>query len=110
MRVLIALLIVAFFTWPIVAHFAFQESVQFTVEHRERVTDGNNSSRYMIWGNMNGTTEVFENVDSWLALKFSSADFYGKMTEGAVCDATVTGLRIPFLSMNRNIIAVECRA
>lgn len=108
MKFLIALLIVLFFTWPVVAHFGFKDTVQFTVEHRERVMSGN-SSRFMVWGNTQGTTEVFENTDSWLALKFNSADLYGVMTEGAVCNATVTGLRIPFLSMNRNIIAVECQ-
>jgi hypothetical protein len=95
-----------------VFHFATMDNVSFTVEHRERVISTNaqgSSSRYMVWGLLeNGNTEVFENTDSLLALKFNSADFHGRMREGRVCDATVTGWRIPIFSMNRNIIDVEC--
>lgn len=51
---------------------------------------------------------MFENTDSLLALKFNSADLQGQMAPGRACTATVNGFRIPFLSMNRNILAVEC--
>jgi hypothetical protein len=94
-------------------HFATKDTVQFTVEHRERVVSTNNGqskSRFMIWGNTGNQTEVFENVDSWLAFKFNSADVYGAMTVGAVCEATVTGWRVPMLSWNRNILRADCRS
>jgi hypothetical protein len=93
-------------------HFGTQESVTFKVEHRERVisrdSEGKTTARYMVWAVTEAGSEVFENTDSVLALKFNSADLYGAMTVGKTCDATVTGFRVPFLSMNRNIIAAEC--
>jgi hypothetical protein len=64
----------------------------------------------MVWAQLeDGGTEVFENTDSLLSLKFNSADLYGQMREGRVCQATVNGYRISFLSMNRNIIDVQCQ-
>jgi hypothetical protein len=106
--ILVVLIFLVALAWQPIAYFVFKDTVHFTVEHRERVADSSGSSRYMIWGTVDGQTEVFENVDSWLALKFNSADQYGLMREGFTCDATVTGLRIPFLSMNRNILDVSC--
>jgi hypothetical protein len=93
---------------PILIHFLTFEEVSFTVEHRERVTNREGASRYMIWGDLGDRTEVFENVDSILSLKFNSADLYGVMRTGAECTAVVNGLRVPFFSMNRNILSVQC--
>jgi hypothetical protein len=97
-----------------VIHFNTMDRVSFIVEHRERVVsrdaDGKSSSRFMVWAkHTDGKSEVFENTDSFLSFKFNSADLYGLMSEGAVCDATVNGFRIPFMSMNRNILNVECQ-
>ncbi len=102
-----------FFISPII-HFSTMENVSFTVEHRERVlisgSNGQTESRYMVWAQMRGGgSEVFQNTDSFLSLKFNSADFYGRMVPGKNCDATVNGFRVPFLSWNRNIISVNCR-
>lgn len=116
MRVLgfagMVVLIVGLMLSSVIVHFATQDTVSFRVDHRERVisrnSEGNTSARYMIWGETEQGIEVFENTDSWLALKFNSADLYGRMAVGAVCDATVTGFRVPLLSWNRNILAVEC--
>jgi len=96
-----------------VLHYTTMDTATFTVDHRERVTsrtsEGNSSARYMVWAQYeNGTSEVFENTDSLLSLKFNSADLQGLMKEGSVCQATVNGFRFPFLSMNRNIIDAEC--
>jgi hypothetical protein len=95
-------------------HFSTMENVSFTVEYRERVTitgsNGKAESRYMVWAKMRGGgSEVFENTDSFLSLKFNSADFYGLMATGKNCDAIVNGFRAPFVSWNRNIISVDCR-
>lgn len=97
-----------------VVHYTTMDTASFTVEHRERVvsrnSEGKTTSRYMIWAQLdNGETEVFENTDSFLSFKFNSADLYGRMREGAACQATVNGFRVPFLSMNRNIIDVQCQ-
>jgi len=94
-------------------HFSTMDEVSFTVDHRERVmsqdSEGKSSARYMVWGvYQNGDTEVFENVDSLLSMKFNSADLYGEMREGRLCFATVNGFRVPFLSMNRNVLDVSC--
>jgi hypothetical protein len=98
---------------PIV-HFSTMDTVTFTVDHRERVisrdNEGKTSARYMIWAEYaNGNTEVFENTDSLLSLKFNSADLYGRMRDGYLCHATVNGYRIPFMSMNRNILDAQCK-
>ena len=96
----------------VIFHFATKDTVSFTVNHRERVisrnSEGKTSARYMVWAETAEGIEVFENTDSLLALKWNSADLYGQMTVGAVCSATVTGLRVPFLSINRNILSAEC--
>jgi hypothetical protein len=97
-----------------IIHFATKDSVSFVVEHRERVasrsSDGNSTSRYMIWAKMpGGDVEVFQNTDSFLSFKFNSADLYGRMQPGRNCDATVNGFRFPLMSWNRNILDVTCR-
>jgi hypothetical protein len=105
----IVVLVVAVLFSGVILHFATKSTVVFTVEHRERVLNSNrDGSRYMIWGETNGTVEVFENTDSVLALKWNSADVYGMMSVGAVCEATVTGIRVPMLSWNRNILRANC--
>jgi hypothetical protein len=107
--IFIVLLFVAMLFSSVIIHFATKDTVTFTVEHRERVLNsGGEGSRYMIWGDINGKVEVFENVDSVLALKWNSADVYGAMALGATCEATVTGFRVPFLSWNRNILRANC--
>lgn len=103
-----AVLVIALLSTNIIIHFTTMEEVRFEVEHRERVVSGENNSRYMIWANLGDRTEVFENVDSVLALKFNSADLYGEMLPGRECVGTVNGFRIPWASMNRNILNVTC--
>jgi hypothetical protein len=99
----------AIFSAPIL-HYSTQESITFTVQHRERVQSDKNS-RYMVWATFaDDTTEVLENTDTFWGLKFNSADLYGRMQINSTCQATVTGLRIPVFSMNRNILSVSCVA
>ena len=110
--VLIAIVTVAVLLSGVIVHYATQTEVQFTVDHRERVisrnSEGKTTARFMIWGETEQGIEVFQNTDSLLSFKFNSADLYGRMREGAECVAKVNGFRVPFLSMNRNILAVEC--
>lgn len=88
-----------------VVHFTTQETVKVEVMDKERVIDGN-GSKYLIFTK----NEVFENTDSFLSLKFDSSDIYGKIKDGDTCTFDVTGLRIPFLSMYRNIVTTECKS
>ena len=110
--VLIAVLFGAVLLSGAIVHYATKTEVQFTVDHRERVISRNSesktSARYMIWGETEQGIEVFENTDSLLSFKFNSADLYGRMAPGSECVATVTGFRVAWLSMNRNILAAEC--
>lgn len=87
-------------------NYGTEDEVTFTVTDKERIVESNGettSSRYLIFTN----GEVFENTDSLLRLKFNSADIQGQLREGDTYDATVYGWRVPFLSMNRNIVDVR---
>ena len=108
MKYIIASLVTFIILTPIFVHTTTKESVSFVVEGRERIQDAE-TSRFMVWGlTEDGNVEVFENTDSLLALKFNSADLYGEMSLGTSCNATVVGFRVPFLSMMRNIVEVDC--
>lgn len=105
-----SLIILIFFAaiaiYPTV-HFTTMEEVQFTVKNTERITttsNGTMSSKYLVFTDV----ETFENTDSFLSMKFNSSDIYGSIEKGQTCNATVNGYRIPFMSMYRNIIEVEC--
>jgi len=76
--------------------------VTFTVTKAERVGYGD-SSKYLVYTNI----ETFENTDEMWAGKFNSSDMYGKIVSGQTYNATVTGFRVPFLSMYRNIVKLE---
>lgn len=92
-----------------VSRYNNQETVVVKVTGKERVTssdsNGQVSSKYLIFSE----TETFENTDSLIAGKFNSSDFYGKIRENQTCEFVVNGWRVPFLSMYRNIIKMECK-
>lgn len=56
---------------------------------------------------MYGEEEVFENTDSWLFLKFNSADIQNEIEEGKTNKIKVAGWRVPFFSWYRNVVSVE---
>jgi hypothetical protein len=83
---------------------ATQDSVVFTVEKAERVTDvGGEGSRYLIFTK----TETFENTDRLVIGKFNSSDLYGTIKANQSYQAKVVGLRVPFLSWYRNIVSIK---
>lgn len=85
-------------------HFFTKETVTVQVTDKERIVSGS-ESKYLIFT----TNETFENTDSLLAFKFNSSDVYGKLPIGKTCEMTVNGIRLPFMSMYRNILKVgEC--
>ena len=89
-------------------HFATLTTVSgVIIQDKERVVTGAGTaqeSKYLIFTDV----ETFENTDSLLALKFNSSDVYGSMKQGSTCELHVTGFRIPFLSMYRNILEAQC--
>lgn len=85
------------------AYYLSSETIEITINDKERITTGsgeNISSKFIIYTD-NG---VFENTDSWLFLKFNSADFQNKFQIGETYEVKVAGWRIPILSMYKNIV------
>lgn len=74
----------------------------------ERVTTGSGDSmrsKYLVFTDKG----VFENTDTIFYGKWNSSDFYARMNMGDVCNFTVTGWRVPFLSWYQNIVEMDCR-
>lgn len=84
--------------------FANQQAITITVDEKERVCDGSDSCRYLIFTERNG---VLENTDSLLHGKFNSSDLYNEVEPGETYEVTTVGWRIPFLSMYPNILDVR---
>jgi hypothetical protein len=76
---------------------------EITVEEKERVCSSDNECKYLIFTNKG----VFENTDSYLQFKFDSSDVYGALKPESTYKVKINGLRIPFLSMYKNILNVE---
>jgi hypothetical protein len=75
----------------------------FTVKKSERITESNNSSRYLIYTEQG----VYENTDSLLNGKFTSSDLYNELAAGRTYTCDVIGWRAPFLSWYPNIISCD---
>lgn len=84
-----------------------ESGVIFTVTHIERIIQDEQSKYLVFTEGENGKIEVFENTDTVLYFKFNSSDIQARLRPGKKIEAKVNGLRIPFLSMYRNIIAVK---
>jgi hypothetical protein len=90
--------------------YGTDDMVTGIVTDKERVSGADNS-RYMVWvqhPDARNGVEVFENTDTWLRLKFNSADIQGLVIERATCTFKVNGWRWRLFSLNRNILAVDC--
>ena len=77
-----------------------------TVTDKERVTYQSGEtieSKYLIFTE----AETFECTDQFVVGKFNSSDVYGSIKEGQKYKFTVYGVRVPFMSMYRNIVNVE---
>lgn len=87
-----------------VVHFSTMDTVVgVEILDKERVVTKDDSF-YMIYTDR----ETFKNVDSLLSLKFNSSDYYGKINRGQTCTFKVNGVRVPFMSMYRNILDFHC--
>jgi len=78
------------------------EYLSATVTDKQVVVSDNNS-KYLIFT----TNEVFENCDSYFFAKFDSSDFENRIEKNKTYRFRVSGYRIPFFSMYRNIIEVK---
>ena len=80
---------------------------QITVTDKERVNTIK-KSKYLIMGtNENNDVVVYENTDNLIRLKFDSSDLYAGIKVGETYNVRVIGIRIPFLSMYKNILSYE---
>ena len=100
--IIISLLIVVCVFYSM-AYTSSVKTINITIIDKERITTGSGetiSSQFIIYTD----NEVFENTDSWLYLKFNSADFQNKLQINETYRVRVAGWRIPFFSSYRNII------
>lgn len=105
-KLIIAALLLLLLVGCPAAIYSSEETLAITVVKTERVTSGSGdtlSSKYLVWTK----SEVFQNSDSFLYLKFNSSDLYTKFEPGAKLTVRVVGWRIPFLSSYRNIVEVS---
>lgn len=80
--------------------------IEIYVKEKDRITQGSGediSSKFLIYSE----TEVFENTDSFLFLKFNSSDFQNRLEEDSTYTVIVAGWRVPFLSQYRNIVEIK---
>ncbi len=81
--------------------------VAFTVDRRERVTQGggeNTKAYYLVWAKEG---EVYCVTDTWSFMSFDSSDRYGRLREGSKVKAKAAGWRVPFLSWYRNVVEID---
>ncbi len=78
------------------------DRIDVTVTGKERIVTRDNSY-YLVFTE----TEVFKNADNIFFFKFHSSDVQGQLRAGETYTVKVNGFRVPFLSMYRNILAVE---
>jgi len=85
---------------------AKEELVVITVTDKERITErsSNNStdSKYLVYTD----GETFENTDNLIQSKWNSSDLQGMLRKDSTYTVRVIGIRIPAMSMYRNIIEI----
>lgn len=80
--------------------------IKIKVLDKERVTKKSGDSvesYYLVFTE----GEVFKNEDSIVHTKFNSSDIQGKLQKDSTYTVTVAGIRVPVLSMYRNIIKIN---
>lgn len=92
-----------------VRNIGYEELTQTKiVRDGERVCSSNSqqvtSCEYRVYTSV----DVFSNKDDIIHWKFNSSDVHSEMREGRVCDLTVVGWRVRFLSLYKNVIKAEC--
>ena len=104
--VVIALILFVFFVgWKPIWLYSTADTLQVEVTRTDREC-GNigDKCRYIVYT----PDEVFSNEDSFWYFKFNSSDVNNQITSntGKKINIKVTGIRFPFFSWYRNIIAV----
>lgn len=81
-RIILIVIIVLVFGFP-VSYYLSYETIETVINDKERITTGsgeNMESKFLVYGE----NQVFENTDSWLFVKFDSADVQNELKVGEV--------------------------
>jgi hypothetical protein len=89
-----------------IAYLTHQENYEFTVTEKS-VKYEDKSSKYLIYGTVDGETLVIENTDEFWYGKFNSSDIYAEIIPGRTYRIKVVGFRIPFFSQYQNLIEYQ---
>lgn len=95
-----------FFSFATIDHTTIEVTRPAERQCKVSSDDDGNVSTHCNWL-VYTTNEVFVNEDSLLMMKFNSADVTNRLQPGQLYCAKVNGLRVPFLSMFRNVIKVN---
>lgn len=79
------------------------ETKTCTITSKESVAR-DSEHEYRVYTEQCGTLSV---KDSWLKMRFNSADVYGSIQEGKTYEVTTMGFRIPLISSFPNILEVR---
>lgn len=100
--VILALLIVG----VNIAVYQNTNTYEITVTDKETKKDGE-TSKYLIFAEVDGESKVFKNTDALFAGKFNSSDLQGELKVGERYEVKTIGFRIPILSSYENIVEVS---
>lgn len=94
----------------IIFEYKTQDTIKITVTDKTSVVKSeetdNGYKTYTVY-RIYSEQEVFELKDQLAFLKFNSSDIYAKIQIGQTYTFKVSGIRIPYLSIYRNIIEVH---
>lgn len=104
----IILIIIGFLSPKIIKNFNKREVIVTVTDKNVNFARDTADSKYLIYTkNENEEIMVFEITDTLIYKRFNSADYYAGIETGKKYKFTITGYRIPFLSMYPNIIKYE---
>lgn len=98
--------VILLFVFSAFVPYTTQDTVIITVTDKERIVENSGdsvNSKYLVFTE----TEVFENTDSLMVLKFNSSDIQAKLMRGETYTVRVYGWRVPVFSWYRNIIEIK---
>lgn len=102
--VLFAVALIASIAFVIASHLNVQTET-CTVEDKYEVNKSEGATKFRV----ETTCGIKEVGDTWLRMKFDSADRYALLDEGESYELTTIGFRVPILSAFPNIIEIEAK-
>lgn len=89
-------------------HRITEDSIDVTINDKRIITTGGGGdSGVKVQMTVYADVEVFTCDDSWSFMKFNSSDVFNQIKKNNMYKLRVSGWRVPFLSMYRNIISVK---